>query len=103
MDILKKIFNRDNFFFGALLGFIIPAIAFILIRFIVSLSGNTTFLMRMPGEDPMQVFAIMFNLIPFRIYMVNRHMDNTGRGLLFSTFILVLLYFIVYAQTHSLL
>lgn len=102
MEQLKKIFLRDNFFFGALIGFILPALAFIIIKAIASTAGNDSFAIKPFGEDRMQVYAILVNLIPFRFYMVNRQLDYTGRGILFSTFVLVVIYFIIYAQTNSL-
>ncbi len=98
MNQLKKLFLRDNFFFGALIGFILPAIAFLIINYISSLAGNDKFMIKPFGEDNMQVYAILANLIPFRIYMVNHKMDNTGRGILFATFVLVILYYIMYFQ-----
>lgn len=98
MNQLKKIFLRDNFFFGAIIGFVLPALAFLLIKYISSLAGNDEFLIKPFGEDSMQVYAILANIVPFRYYMVNRKMDNTGRGILFATFVEVILYYIMYFQ-----
>lgn len=100
MKFLKDLLNKDNFFWGALLGFVIPALAFLLIRFLASTAGNDEFYIKPFGEDSMQVYAIVANLIPFRIYMINKQLDRTGRGLIFATFVLVIAYFIVYF-THK--
>jgi len=80
------------------MGFILPALAFLLINYIASLAGNDKFMIKPFGEDNMQVYAILANVLPFRYYMVNRQMDNTGRGILFATFVLVILYYIMYFQ-----
>lgn len=97
MNAIKNFFKRDNFFWGALIGVALPAVAFIIIRSIASAAGNDDYQFIKPfGEDRMQVYAIIANLIPFRIYMINMHYDKTGRGILFSTFFLVIAYFIAY-------
>lgn len=98
MKFLKELLNKDNFFWGALLGFTIPALAFILIRFLASTAGNDEFMVKPFGEDSMQVYSIVANLIPFRIYMINKELDRTGRGIIFATFVLVIAYFIVFFQ-----
>ncbi len=98
MNFLKQLLNKDNFFWGALIGFIFPALAFLLIRFLASTAGNEEFIIRPLGYDSMQVYAIVANLIPFRIYMINKQLDRTGRGLIFATFVLVIIYFIMFFQ-----
>lgn len=92
---IKKIFNTDNFFFGALMGLVFPVLAYFLIEYIITLinGGNIEFAL---GSNRKQMYAIVANLIPFRIYMVNKHYDQTGIGLLFSTVIIVIVYFLIY-------
>lgn len=104
MEKLKQFFLRDNFFWGALIGFVMPVIAFFIIKGLATVAGNDNYLVVKPlGEDSMQVYAIVANLLPFRIYMINYQLDRTGRGLLFATFVLVITYFIMYARTHNLM
>jgi hypothetical protein len=98
MNFLKQLINKDNFFWGALMGFFFPAIVFIIIRLIASSAGNDQFAIKPLGEDSMQVYAIVANLIPFRFYMINKQLDRTGRGLIFATFVLVIIYFIMFFQ-----
>jgi hypothetical protein len=103
MDTIKRIFLRDNFFFGALLGFVLPAVAFILIQYISAktINSNHEMIVKPFGVDRMQVYAIVINLLPFRFYMVNRELDRTGKGIIFATIVLVIAYFIMYFRYHG--
>lgn len=98
MNFIKQLINKDNFFWGALIGFVFPALTFLLIRFLASTAGNEAFVVRPLGYDSMQVYSIVANLLPFRYYMINKQLDRTGRGLIFATFVLVIAYFIVFFQ-----
>jgi hypothetical protein len=100
MNFIKQLINKDNFFWGALIGFVFPALTFLLIRFLAATAGNEEFVIKPLGYDSMQVYSIVANLIPFRIYMINKQLDRTGRGLIFATFVLVIAYFIVFFQNN---
>lgn len=86
--------KKDNIAFGALIGLILPLLFFGLL-FMVSKMVQTGSMWARPFEhDRMLLFALVINLVPIRLYFVNYKFDKTGRGLLLSTFLLMVSYFI---------
>jgi len=84
------IFKKDNFFFGSFLGLFFP---FILIFLGILLKKETQFSF---DNSTIYVISCVVNLPIFRIFMINFNKEKTGRGILFSTFLLMFYYLYKY-------
>lgn len=82
--------KKDNMAFGAMLGAIIPVIAYFLLELLTVTRGGVK--MPMFSEGTIMVLSIFVNIIPFRQYMVKLKYDKTGRGILLVTFIYAFVY-----------
>jgi hypothetical protein len=82
MNFLKK----NSMPFGLMLGSLLPILIYFLLSSVnqINRGGETRDLF---DENTLYVLSIFFNILPFRIYMVNLKFDNTGRGILLVTFI----------------
>src|SRR5438093_1249048 len=91
---LKKI--PDSFGFGLFLGVITLSLSYLFVRgfriLLVNHYGNQ-YLMAPPR---VQLYSIVINIVIFRFIMVKYDRENTGKGILFSTVILALVYFFLY-------
>jgi len=84
-------FYKNSFWLGTSLGIVIPLLVYTFFKFISQKVGSETL------DDPtLQVIAITCNVFVFRFYMVRRKMMNTGKGILFVTFIYAFYYFYKY-------
>lgn len=87
--------KKDNIGFGILVGLVLPAIAFGLLS-LAAFFIETGTLWTRPLEKPyMAILALAVNVIPLRLYFVTWKFDKTGRGILLTTFILMLAYFLI--------
>jgi hypothetical protein len=87
--------KRDNIAFGALVGLILPCVAYGLLRFI-SLFINYGSVWSLPFQsDKIMLLALVINLIPIRVYFVRYKFDKTGRGVLLVTFLIMVAFFII--------
>lgn len=79
-----QFFQSDNFFAGTILGFTFPLLAFVLTRW-------TDWAMAI-GNKPLSLYVIaaLLNLLLVR-YFYRQGKDNAARGIIFITFIGVLL------------
>ncbi len=84
------IFKKDNFFLGAFLGLCLPIILFF---FGALLKKETQFSF---DDDTIYVVSCLINLPIFRVFMINFNKEKTGRGILFSTFLLMFYYLYTY-------
>ena len=84
------IFKKDNFFFGAFLGLFLPILLFFLGR-LLKTETNFDF-----DDSTIYVVSCIINLPIFRVYMINFDKEKTGRGMLFSTFLLMFYYLFEY-------
>ena len=81
-------FNKDQFYIGAILGFIFPALAYIsvnILKFDIHYAGKNHLLF---------IAAALLNLGIMRIYY-SYNKTNTAAGLIFSTFICAILFIIM--------
>ncbi len=91
---MSNFFKKDSYWFGGVLGVILPAIALLIIaaifRFFESvLAAPINF-----EREHLFLLSIMINLLPFRTYMVKFHYDKTGRAILGVTFLYVMAFFL---------
>jgi hypothetical protein len=86
--------KKDNLVFGTLIGVVLPAAFFGLLKLIsVFLEPGTTW--SLPFEsDRIYLFSLIVNVIPIRLYFVNYKFEKTGRGVLLSTFLLMVIIFL---------
>ncbi|HOX78352.1 MAG TPA: hypothetical protein PLW31_09940 [Bacteroidales bacterium] len=81
--------KRDNIAFGALIGLLLPVFLYGILWLIGS-QVNTGSWWALPFEtDRMMMLSLAVNIIPIRIYFVSLKYDRTGRGILLSTFLLM--------------
>jgi hypothetical protein len=86
--------KRDNIAFGALVGLVLPGLAYGLLR-LLSLFVEYGSIWSMPFEtDKIMLLALTINLIPIRVYFVRYKFDKTGRGVLLVTFLIMAAYFL---------
>lgn len=78
--------KRDNVWLGAVLGLILPAIAFF---FVEILKKNLSFLKK---DDLLYIGCVALNLILVRYYF-REYKENTARGIIGSTFICAFIFF----------
>ncbi|MFA5194803.1 MAG: hypothetical protein WC401_03290 [Bacteroidales bacterium] len=89
--------KKDSFILGLILGIVLPGLCFGILYLL-----NTTLLVN--KETGLSIFKlttiIILSLIPnavaLRIYLVNLKADKTGRGILFFTFIIAIIFIIFY-------
>ncbi len=84
------IFRNDNFFLGFFLGLFFPLILFFLAGFF---KKELNFLL---DDSTLYVISCIINLPIFRILIINFNKEKTGRGVLFSTFLLMFFYLYKY-------
>lgn len=92
---LEKL-KKDNFWLGMALGFIVPLVVFTIIYFLDGYFSDIKKVRTIVQDYTKYVVAVFFNLVLFRIYMVNWKMDKTGKGLLAMTFIWAAGYIILF-------
>ncbi len=95
---LKKLFYRDNLWFGAAVGAAIPLTFYYLIYQL-----NEWALWHFNKEQiltprTIQLVAICANLILFRLYMLKWDKEQSGKGILLATFLLAFIYIIMHRQ-----
>jgi len=92
---MKALLNKDNVFFGLLLGLVFPGL-------LLGLMHGLTFLSPNKGGfnyDTLMVISIAGNVILFRYYMVRKELDQTGKGLLMSTVIYAFIFCYFFLDT----
>jgi len=92
---LEKL-KRDNFWFGFIMGLIIPVVIFSIAYVIDDYFSKMKEVSTIVQDSTKYIIGVFFNLILFRIYMVNWRMDRTGRGLLAITFVFAIGYIVLF-------
>jgi hypothetical protein len=85
--------KKDHYVFGLGLGILTPIALFALIfgmNFLLVQIGIAHFYLDLQTHLFISLFG---NLLPIRYYFVNLTYDKTGRGILFVTFMIVLVFF----------
>lgn len=83
-------FKKDAFWFGLLVGLVLPLLLAGILFLIDMMSG----ILAKPPLD-MTVKKLLFvcialNILPIRYYFIKEHMENTAKGLLFITVVMIL-------------
>jgi hypothetical protein len=99
---MQRWLDKDHFLFGLGLAIVVPTLIFSLLMGLQILSMSV-FKFKLPLPTDIVLFlSIAANLLPFRYYMVNRQHEQTGKGILFFTFVVALVYvYIVLGQEES--
>lgn len=79
-------FKKDNVWLGALLGLLLPGLAFFMVQI---LKKNISFL---KGNDLLYIGCVAINLLLVKYYF-NINKEKTSRGVIASTFICALIFF----------
>ena len=87
------IFKKNSALLGLFLGFFIPIIVYVLQENIIPVIMGRGF-----SKQSMQLFALVVNVPFFRYYLIKLKYEDTGRGILFATFIYALMW--VYLNQH---
>jgi hypothetical protein len=86
--------KKDNMALGALIGLILPALLYGLLK-LISLFVETGTTWTRPFEpDRMLILSLLINVIPIRLYFVTYKFEKTGRGVLLATFLLMVASFL---------
>ncbi len=89
-------FNKDNWILGMLIGFLLPVIVYFLLILVLMPYGQVEGVIYTPRPKIPFLVAVVSNLFPFRFYMVSKKKDRTGRGILLVTFVMILIYFMIF-------
>ena len=83
-----KFLKRNSLVLGLILGLIIPAALYGFMVFLTTFSPQDTF-----NHDTLMVISITANVILFRLYMLKWDMEESGKGMLFATFVYAFIFF----------
>ncbi len=82
--------NKNSYLLGILIGTLFPVILFGIMMGIDSLTGVfSTSIIDLPLKKKLFV-SIALNIIPIRYYFVHRGVENTGKGILIVTVLVIL-------------
>lgn len=86
--------KKDNLVFGTLIGLVLPVAFFGLLKLIAVFVEPGTTWSRPFESDRIYLLSLLINVIPIRLYFVNYKFDKTGRGVLLTTFLLMVCIFL---------
>ena len=92
---MKALLNKNKLWLGVVLGAIIPVLSYILFYALAMLTTDDSGQM-LVEKSTIQVVSIVANVFLFRYYMINKKHDETGKGMLLSTFIYAFVYMFLY-------
>jgi hypothetical protein len=95
---IKKLFYRDSLWFGAAIGIAIPLIAYFIIYRANDYALGYFNKIQILTPTTMQLIALCANLILFRFYMLKWDKEQSGKGMLLSTFLLAFVYIFLHRQ-----
>lgn len=93
---MKKIFQTNSLWFGAIIGFVVPVIFYYVFTWLNQIISNAFFNKNVFTVSTLQVIAVFMNVIVFRIYTIRMEKDFTGRGILLATFVYAFIYLYKY-------
>jgi len=91
-----KVFKKDNFLFGFIMGLVAPCVGFMIYKYrqleTFSYKEAIQYMMVQPGHNMLTVaisLSLLANAVLFTIY-INSHIDNTAKGIFAATIIYAL-------------
>jgi len=88
--------KRNNVWLGLALGLIVPIIIYIVVHKIDQQLAHNRQRLFIIRDDQKFVISVIFNIIGFRLYMVNWNLYETGKGILGATFLYAIFYVIYF-------
>jgi hypothetical protein len=87
--------KKNSYLFGMLLGIIIPVLLFGVLYGLNTVTGIFSNATVMLSVHKMMFVSIALNILPMRYYLVHQEVENTGKGILIITLILILIVTVV--------
>jgi len=91
-----RVFKKDNFLFGFIMGLIAPCLGFVIYKYkqlsAFSYKEAIQYMMYQPGHSMLTVaisLSLLANAVLFTIY-INSHIDKTAKGIFAATIIYAL-------------
>lgn len=88
-------FRRDNIVMGLIIGIISPALLFGILYGIIAIVEHYTGNINFVSIQKLLLLSIIPNLFLLRYYLMKLKYDLTGKGILITTFIIGILFFIL--------
>lgn len=85
--------NKDTLWVGGLIGILVPATIYTIFSLGMEMAGVY---ITLEIREKMQLLLFGVNAVLMRQFMVKRHQDNIGRGILFVTFLGVIAHVLYY-------
>jgi len=85
--------EKDRFFIGLLIGILLPTAIYTI--FILGMDMADRYVTNEISEK-FQLVLIAVNAIVMRQFMIKRNQDNIGKGILFITFVAVIIHMVFY-------
>lgn len=94
---IRRFFQQDKLWLGIMLGIAIPVILYgilyLILNMFLSFGNSGTQVIK---DSTLQLLAIFTNLVTLRYYLLKLKFDYTGRGILLSTIVIAIIYFVNY-------
>jgi hypothetical protein len=87
--------KKDNFILGMVIGLVLPALMFGILSAAKLFVETGTAWTRPFETQRMIILSIIINVIPLRWYFVKYKFENSGKGVLLTTFLMVVVYFLI--------
>ena len=87
-------FKQDSALLGIVIGLLSPVGFYLLQDWIIPMILGSPF-----DRQSMHLFALVFNLVFFRYYIINLSCENTGKGIFVATFMYALIWIYVYKDS----
>ena len=87
-------FNKDSYWFGILIGVLMPLILYGILYGALSIYNSLSTPLDF-DESLLQLVSPVINLFFIRYYFVSKKYEDSGRAVLLVTFIFVIAYFVI--------
>lgn len=90
-----KFLKKDTFALGIILGLLVPVALYFIIFYVndyFEVRAQRTFL----TQHTIMLISIVLNVFVLRHFLTSKKRDKTGRGVLISTFVYALIFFILF-------
>jgi len=93
--------RQDSFWMGLILGFLIPAIIFGILKLIIFFLPHEILNANVFSLERLILISIIPNVLLLRYYLLKLKYDLTGRGILAITFVIGIIFSIIhFLPTH---